>query len=382
VAESQAEMSSLRGASPAAAATRGPTRRAYLDKLKVVLVVGVIVGHAFITYGDVGSWAYQEPSSNEAFRIVAALGVALGSLFVMGLFFLIAGLLTPRALARKGPADFLQDRSLRLGLPFLAYLFVYPVVDWWGERSDISLREYMGGHFLRLDPGPLWFVLVLLIYSAGYVAWRAVRPVDPQPRALRIAFLVELALLIAVGTVLVRLWFPINSNQVFALHLWQWPQCIGLFVLGISCGENGWLDPVGDSLRRSAGVLATTAMIVVIAAFAVSKDSLDPFAGGLAWQALLTATCEAVIAVALSIWLLGHFQRRHDHVGRLGKAMGRAAFGAYVLQAPVLVVIAVSASALAVAPEVKFFAVASAAVAGSFGLAWLLTRLPLVNRVL
>ena len=105
-------------------------------------------------------------------------------------------------------------------------------------------------------------------------------------------------------------------------------------------------------------------------------------AGGVAWQALLTATCEAVIAVALSIWLLGHFQRRHDHVGRLGKAMGRAAFGAYVLQAPVLVIIAVSASALAVAPEVKFFAVASAAVAGSFGLAWLLTRLPLVNRVL
>ena len=382
MAGSQAETSSLRGANPAVPLASGQSRRAYLDKLKIVLVVGVIVGHTFITYGDVGSWAYQEPSNSEAFRIVAALAVALGALFAMGLFFLIAGLFTPRALARKGPAGFLRDRSLRLGLPFLAYLFVYPVVNWWGEQGGMPLGDYLAGHLLRLDPGPLWFVFVLLIYSGGYAAWRTVRPAAPKPRSLSATYLVGLALLIAVSTVLVRLWFPIDSSQTFALHLWQWPQCLGLFIFGVSCAENGWLDPVSDSLRRTAGFAAAVAVAVVIAAFAVSSDSLDPFAGGVAWQALLTATCEAVIAVALSIWLLGHFQRRHDHVGRLGTAMGRAAFGAYVLQAPVLVTIAVLASVLAIAPEVKFLVVAPAAVAGSFALAWLLTRVPVVNRVL
>jgi hypothetical protein len=79
-------------------------RRAYLDNLKVLLVTGVIVGHVLITYADIGSWAYREPSGNKAFLIPAALFVVLGSLFAMGLFFLLAGLLLPRALARKGPA--------------------------------------------------------------------------------------------------------------------------------------------------------------------------------------------------------------------------------------------------------------------------------------
>jgi len=39
-------------------------------------------------------------------------------------------------------------------------------------------------------------------------------------------------------------------------------------------------------------------------------------------------------------------------------------------------------SMVALAPEAKFLFVAPAAVAGSFGLAWLLTRIPAVNKVL
>ena len=69
----------------------------------MVLVTCVILGHAFITYGDIGEWMYREPATSEAFNLVAAIVVSLGSLFAMGLFFLIAGLLTPGPLRRKGP---------------------------------------------------------------------------------------------------------------------------------------------------------------------------------------------------------------------------------------------------------------------------------------
>jgi glucan biosynthesis protein C len=148
-------------------------RRAYLDNLKVVLVTGVIVGHVFITYADIGSWAYREPSGNKVFLIPATLFVVLGSLFAMGLFFLLAGLLIPRALARKGPAGFLKDRLSRLGLPFLAYLLVvFPIVRWVGDRRGRSLAWFFRAQLKELDPGPLWFVLALLLFSAVYVAWR------------------------------------------------------------------------------------------------------------------------------------------------------------------------------------------------------------------
>jgi glucans biosynthesis protein C len=355
-------------------------RRPYLDNLKVALVSVVIVGHVFITYGDIGSWAYREPSDNQPFLIVAALVVSLGSLFAMGLFFLIAGLLTPRALAKKGTAGFLRDRVVRLGVPFLAYLVLYPLVVW--LAGDESWSAAASDQLLEWTPGPLWFVLVLLIYSGGYAWWRAGRPARGSQAAFRPRVLVWLGVAIAASTVVVRLVFPINSDQIFSLHLWQWPQCLGLFALGVVCAENGWADPVPSRVRRSCGFAALLGLLVMVAAFAASSDSVEPFAGGWHWQALLTAGCEAVIAVALSIWLLGVFQRRHDRSSALRAALGRAAFGAYVVQVPVIVAVALLLAPVPLAPEAKFLIVAPLAWAACFGLAWSLTRLPGVRRIL
>jgi fucose 4-O-acetylase-like acetyltransferase len=356
-------------------------RRAYLDNLKVVLVTGVILGHAFITYGDIGSWAYRETSTNDVFNIVAAVVVSLGSLFAMGLFFLIAGLLTPGPAHRKGPRAFLRDRALRLGVPFLAYLLlVYPLVNWAGEREH-PVGWYLREQLTELDPGPLWFVGVLWMFSAVYVAWRSRRPATAGSPPLRGSWLLALAAAIAVGSFVVRLGFAINSQQVFAAHVWQWPQCIGLFVLGTLAAERGWLQPVPATVRRVGGWAALAATVVILGAMATAT-SLDPFTGGLTWQAALTATCEGTIAVGLSVWLLGTFQNHFDHAGPLATALGRAAFGAYILQAPVLVTIALLASNLPLTPEAKFVLVAPTAIAASFALAWLLTRLPGTRQLL
>lgn len=364
---------------------RSLARRAYLDNLKVVLVAAVIVAHVLITYGDLGSWAYLEPSGNPAFLVPATLFVAVGSLFAMGLFFLVAGLLTPGALARKGSAAFLKDRVLRLGLPFAVFLLlVYPAVEWAGERSGESPAAYLRGALVGLDPGPLWFVLVLLIYSVGFVGVRRVWPYrDRQLPPVSVGrFLVVLAVTVAVTTFLVRLWFPVDSFQVFALHLWQWPQCLGLFILGTTAAERGWLDPVPPTVSRRAAVSAASGAVVTVIAFAVSHDAVEPFAGGASWQAFLTAGCEAVMAVGLSVWLLGLFQRRFDRASRrAARAAGRAAFGAYVLQAPVVVSLALCLSAVALTPEIKALVVAPAAVITSFALAWVLAQIPGVRRI-
>jgi glucan biosynthesis protein C len=358
-------------------------RRAYLDNLKTVLVAGVITGHVFITYAEVGSWAYREPSTNKAFTIPAAFYVAVGSMFAMGLFFLIAGLFVPRALARKGPAGFLGDRLVRLGPPFLAFLLVvFPVVRWMGDQRGRSLAWFFRDQLKELDPGPLWFVLALLIFSVGYVAWRVIRPARPSPRPWRASFLAGLAAGIAAATFVVRLRYPIDSHQIFVLHVWQWPQCVGLFALGIACAENGWLDPVPDRLRRQAGWAALGGAGMIITALLLNMTSLDPLGGGMTWPAAVIAAGEGITATGMSVWLLGTFQHRLDHAGPLARGMGRAAFGAYVVQAPVAVAIARLAHPLPIAPELKFLIVAPAAVAGSFGLAWLLARVPGLKRFL
>lgn len=210
---------------------------------------------------------------------------------------------------------------------------------------------------------------MLLLFSLAYVACRSVRPAPAGPHGpLRPAHLVGLAAAIALGTAAIRLVFEMNSDQSFNAHVWQWPQCIGLFVLGLAAAERGWLAPVPAAIRRGGGWAALVGAVVLLAAIATAENP-DAFVGGLRWQALLIAALEGVISVGLSVWLLGTFERRFDHAGPLATELGRAAFGAYVLQAPVLLACALFARPLPVAPEVKFLLVAPAGIAGSFALA-------------
>jgi glucans biosynthesis protein C len=354
-------------------------RRVALDNLKVFLVAGVIVAHVLMAYSDIGSWAYSEPTDNPAFAIPAALGVSLGTMFAMGLFFLIAGLLTPPSLARKGTSRFLRDRLLRFGVPLAVYvLVVYPLVSWAGASSRQQFVDYVKDW----DPGPLWFVGVLLLFSLGYLAWRRRRPTPRAPTRTLGWLLVTAAGVVAVGSFVVRLRFPMNSSQLLAAHVWQWPQCLTLFALGTIAAERRWLDPVPARIGRFGGRAALIGAIVLVGAFAIDHEDVDPYSGGVTWQAGVTAVAEGLISIGFAMWLLHLFQARFDHAGKFGLGLGRAAFGAYVLQAPVVVALALALRELSLAPEYKFLIVAPLALVSSFGLAWLLTLLPGVRRVL
>ncbi len=358
-------------------------RKAALDNLKVVLVVGVIVGHALVAYGAVGSWAYSEPSDNEVFNTVANLTMSIGVLFAMGLFFLIAGMLTPQSLSRKGVRRFARDRLVRLGIPFVVYLLVvFPLVEWAGSGAPGSVWDGLFRGAGKRDPGPLWFVFVLLIFSFGYTGVRSRWPASLDRRVSLGSFLIGLGALIAICTFAVRLQFPLDSFQEFSLHLWQWPQCLGLFVLGTTAAELGWLDPVPDTVRRRCGWAAAVGASIIVTAFAIDHASVEPYAGGWTWQAAVTAACEGLISVGFAVWVLDRFQRRHAGTRALGRFFGRAAYGAYILQAPVLVGLALSMQRLALAPEIKFLVVAPLGVALAFGAAWLLSRAPGAGKVI
>lgn len=102
-------------------------RSLYLDNLKVVLVAAVIVGHALGSYTSTEMFAYadvRETTLAPATEAALIGMIAPVGLFMIPLLFLIAGLLTPRSLERKGPAAFARDRLWRLGVPFAIYSFL------------------------------------------------------------------------------------------------------------------------------------------------------------------------------------------------------------------------------------------------------------------
>lgn len=150
-----------------------PARRlAFLDPIRVGLVILVILHHVSITYGGGGSWYYKEADAPHMTSLLLTIFTATNQSFFMGFFFLMAGYLMPQTLIRKGQAAYLGDRALRLGVPIL--LFGYFLAPLTSALSDGA----QGGDFLgslvtkignsNFDLGPLWFNQALLI---GTLIW-------------------------------------------------------------------------------------------------------------------------------------------------------------------------------------------------------------------
>jgi hypothetical protein len=372
---------------------RAPVVRAtHLDAVRTALVAWVIAGHALLGYSAVGGWAYDEVREVTFTAPVELVLVALlgpSGLFVIGVFFFVAGLLSERGIARHGAGAYARGRLLRLGLPWaVSALLLWPVSVWVAYRAAgrpgdvwwvLTHREPL------LDAGSLWFALVLLLYSLGLAAWRH-RAGPPRPGGpLSGAHLAAAVVLVTTASFAVRLVFPARSGQVLDLHLWQWPQCLGLFVLGVLTGRRGWAAHVPDRLRRHCGgvTAAVLALLPVLALLAgvrdVSRD-VGPFLGGLHWQALATAAVEAVLVVAGSVWLVGAAEHRHRGAGRRFRLWTRGAYIAFVVQGPVLLLLATALRPLDAPAEVKGPVVAVAALVVCFWLGGRLTRLPGIRR--
>jgi hypothetical protein len=364
-------------------------RLAYLDTLKVGLIAGIIAAHAFVGYTDFGSWPYQdvrEVSLSSATDTILTPFISLFALFLMGLFFLMAGLLTPGSLERKGVKRFVQDRLLRLGVPFAAFtLLLWPLMMY-AIREPFRHEGSYWWWFTHAEPfldnGPLWFVGILLLYSLGYAAWRAWRraapnphehldPADPPGRAL-----VGLGIGIAAFSFLVRLQFPIDTPQTVNLHLWEWPQCLGLFALGVVAARRSWLMPVSDRLRRRCGAVALVAALAIPALIFTAEplgQDEDAYMGGFGWPSLATSMAEGALCVAACVWVLAVAQRHAERA--VGPWLARSAYGAFMLQGPILVALAMALREIPLPGDVKAVTVAVLGVAASF-----LVAHPLVTR--
>lgn len=205
-------------------ADRGTAARLlYLDNLKWVLIALIIATHAATAYGAVGAWFYVEPSLSPLTLAAVSAPGEVGILFGLGTFMLVAGLLTPPALARKGTVHFLRDRLLRLGLPLLAaVVVVVPAVYWLIVEMTgypATFPQILQYQLQHVEPGPMWFVAVLLVFTVCYAGWRWIRPArESAARPLEMRHLLVLAGLMAAFNFLVWLVFPRLGSMVKALR--------------------------------------------------------------------------------------------------------------------------------------------------------------------
>jgi hypothetical protein len=370
-------------------------RQPWLDNLKVLLITLIIAIHGVLSYtGTLEVWTYTE------FREVTLSPVTEGVLFVLvapfgffmiALLFLVAGLLTPGSIERKGLRRFVGDRLLRLGIPFAVFVLVleptltYALEHPLGDAPGSYAEEYLGAENV-LDTGPLWFVGVLLIFSLVYAAWRALRPGTPgtgPPITFRGLLLV--VVLVALASFAVRLVYPYGSEAgVSDLNQWEWPACAAAFGLGIVASRQGWLTQVPDRLRRPCRTLTLTALAAmgILLLLAGATDHVEDGGGGWSPWAVAFTVFEAPLTICGPVWLLAVARERLDRRYRGDTVLTRTCYGAFIVQGFVLIGLAAVLRPVPAPAEVKALVVATGGVIGSFALAWLLLRLPGLRRVL
>ncbi len=368
----------------------------YIDRLRGVMTVMVILHHTAITYGAPGGWFWTElrPSGSLS-SVLLTLFVSTNQAYFMGFFFLLAGYFTPASLERKGYKSFLYDRFMRLGLPLLAFgLVLGPLTaaivtaaqgdGFWSTIEALWQRK----QFIN---GPLWFAEALLIFDLGYCGWRAAfgpSPGDTRRRKLRpvpgpgMWFLSALAT--GAGALAIRQFVPVGRN-VFGLQLGYFAGYIFLFAVGIAAARSDWLRKLTWKTAWPAVFVALfawpTMPLAILYVVSTNAGARSNFSGGLTWPAVLYAFWEPFVAWGLiAAWLL-IFREHMNRPSRFWDWLNRRAYAVYIIHPPVLVAIALVLHVWSAPAMLKFAVVGALACVASWLLSDPLVRLPGVRRV-
>jgi len=373
-------------------------RSYWIDRLRSVMTALVILHHTAITYGGAGGWFWNEnKTSGHPSSLLLTLFCATNQAYFMGFFFLLAGYFTPRSLERKGYAQFLLDRFLRLGLPLLGFILILgpltaAIVNWWKGDGFWACIHFLWVH-QRIINGPLWFAEALLIFALAYCLWRrffgsslATAHQQTTPVPPNIWWLIS-ALGVAAVSVAVRLFVPVGVN-VFGLQLGYFPGYIFLFAIGITAWRHDWLSQLNWKQARPWIINVVIAwpclpIAILLARKAASANGGGTnFNGGLSWTAALYALWDPFVAWgAICLWML-LFRSRMNQPSAFWDWLNRRAYAVYIIHPPVLVAISLLLHPWHAPALVKFATTGSLAIASCWLVSDSLVRLPGLRKIL
>lgn len=361
----------------------------FLDNLKVLLTVLVILHHVGQAYGPTGGFWYI---SNPDRWPYLGFFFWFNASFFMGLFFFISAYFMPGSYDRKGAGAFLKDRVPRFLVPLLIFaLLIHPVmsyvsyIGWRGGNGgffDYVAQIYFGlgpkpagwaSHWPDFNFGHLWFIEHLLVYALVYAGWRKwtgrPAPVPRQDAAPGDLALFIYAVLLAGASGLIR--FPYGVDhwvaflgfiQMEPAHI---PQYLSLFVFGTMAHRRGWLTtmPAARGYRWLGIGLAFAAVTFSLRFFAgLSYDQMD------VWVTF----AESFLCVGMVVGLPVLFRERWNCVTPRWQRWGENAFAAYLVHFPLVMASQYAVSFIPSGAALRFLMAGVLSVVASFSLAhWL-----------
>ena len=364
----------------------------YLDYTKILLTVLVILHHVCITYGAPGGWYYRQPTTQLAAQFGLTLFVATNQSFFMGLFFLLSAYFVESSYQRKGATGFVQDRLKRLGIPLVVYSFVLsPILNFlvyrYGHHREATFWQFLTGYDSWIDPGVLWFVAALLLFTLIYVVLRQRYSLRYATELPLMSGILSFAIAIGIVSFLVRLVFPVGwVVPALGFQLCYFPQYIAFFAVGILAHQNRWLDQLSFQEGKRFVWLALVAVgIGFPLLFVVSTKlglSISQFSGGWNGQSLLLCFWEQLTGLSISMALLSYSKHYWGGRNAFLDKLARSTYSTYIFHPLVIISLSLLVAELPFNPLLKLTFVAPLAVIGSFLLGRLALKFPGADTIL
>ncbi|MHA1256953.1 MAG: acyltransferase family protein [Promethearchaeota archaeon] len=378
-----------------------PTRLFFLDNLKILLTILVVMHHTMITYGAAGWWYFRDPNNDMLSATILSILAGINQAFFMGLFFFISTYFVPGSYNRKGPKKFLKERFIRLGIPYLIYIAtVSPIMIYLLHyESKMSFIEFYASYFQSFEGigaylgsnGPLWFILTLLFFAIFYCLWRQIFKTNSEKETVKKppsnTILVFIIIIMTIFTFLMRLMFPMIGGYAFlSIQLAFVVQYIIMLILGVVAYQRDWFRNISDKQGKMWLIIALLSIFfmtfVAISAGALEGD-LTLIVGGLHWQAFAYALWESIFCIGMSIGLITLFRKKWNTQGKASKTVSANAYTIYLIHAPILVVISILFVVVLIFALLKFVVVLSIVLLVCLLIShFILRRIPGTKRVL
>lgn len=369
----------------------------YVENLRIILSVLVVIVHMACTYGGPGGWSYSENGAGLWTVLPLTVLNATSQSFFMGMFFLFGAYFTHLSFQKKGTLRFVKDRFIRLGIPLaMTYYLISPFTSWilWPVKhqgqSNLSFIElWMRGD--RFGVGVMWFAEAIIYFSILYmlvrllIPWLRKKEKLSLPKIKSIQILIA-AILLGLITFIARFEFPLfTGSHGTNFNLGHFPQYIFLFVLGIIAARYK-SDHLVTLKQAKNWMWFSLAMIFIgfpllFFVGGAQGGDISSYFGGTSWQSLGFSMWEQVIGISIMVALIGIFKEKWNNQSRFESSLSGSAYAVYVFHPPVIVWVSLLFRDWEAMLLVKFIAITPIAIVASYGVALIIKKIPVLKKI-
>jgi len=365
----------------------------YIDNIKIILTILVILHHTVIAYGGSGGWYYSQKTTCFGALVPMTMFVSINQSFFMGFFFLLAAYFTDSSYSKKGTYKFITDRLTRLGIPLLFYSFILSpilsyLVYYFAKGHHITFLEYLSGYDSWIDFGVMWFVAALLVFTMIYIFIQKFFKPNfkkslPAPGTFQILLF---AVVLGVISFIVRIVFPVGwVLKPVGFQLGHFTQYIALFIVGIVAARNNWFEQLSDQTRKYLTLSIVLCLLFFPVFFFIRVKLNMPiswYSGGFHWQSLLYAIWEQWIGISILAVFLIKRRKNWNSTSALRTTLSRSNFVIYIFHPLVIVGFTLLIRNWEIDPAIKFLLIAPIIVVVSYCLGSLILLIPGIKKIL